>query len=74
MFNKLAKSHINPSLTHWSPFKGFHSRLLKPWIQNIYSSNFPNGMYTILYITDPTLDTYSIFHFCWLKSVDNVSL
>ena len=69
-----AKAHINPSLTHWSPFKGFHSRLLKTWLQNIDGSNFPNGLYTILYIRDPNLDPYSIVHFPWPKSMDNVSL
>ena len=74
MLNNLAKSDINPSLTHWVPFKGFHFRLLKPWLQNIDVSNLPNGFYTILYIRDPTLDPYSVVHFCWPKSMNNVSL
>ena len=74
MLNNLAKSHINSSLTHWGPFKGFHRRLLKPWLQNIYGSNLPNGLYTIMYIKYPTLDPYSVVHFRWPRSMDNVSL
>ena len=69
-----AKAHIKPSLTHWIPFKGFHSRLLNPWLQNIYGANFPNSLYTILYIRDPTLDTYFIVHFRCPKSMDNAPL
>ena len=74
MLNNLAKADINPSLNHWSPFKGFHFRLLKPWLQNIYGSNLPNSLYTILYIRDPTLYPYSIVHFCWPRSMHNVFL
>ena len=64
-FHNLTKSHIKPSLTHWIPFNGFHSRIMKPWLQKIYGSKLPNGLYNILYIGDPTLDSYSIIHFCW---------
>ena len=74
MLDNLSKSHINPYLTHWSPFKGFQSRLMQPWLQNIYGSNLPNGLYTILYIMDTTLYPYSIVHLRWPKSMDNVSL
>ena len=74
MLNNLSKTHINPSLTHWSPVSVFHFRLLKPCLSKINGSNFPNGFYTILCIRDPTLDPYSVFHFRWPKSMDNVSL
>ena len=51
----LSKAHINPSLTPWSPFNVFHYRLLKPWFQNIYGSNLPDSLYTILHIRYPTV-------------------
>ena len=69
-----SKAHINPSLTPWIPIKVFHSRIMQPWLKNIYGSNLPNGLYTILYIRDITLYPYSIVHLHWTKSVDNVSL
>ena len=68
------KAHIIPSLNPWIPFNGFHFRLMKPWLQNIYGSNLPKVLYTILFIRYPPLDTYSIVHFCWPKSMDNMSL
>ena len=70
----ISKDHINPSLNTWISFEGFHSRLLQPWIQNIYVSNFPNSLYTILHIRDTTLYPYCIVHFHWPKSVENVLL
>ena len=70
----LLKDHINPSFNPWSSFKGFNSRILKPWLQNIYGSNLPNRLYTTLHIRDITVDTYSIVHWHWPKAVENVSL
>ena len=70
----LYKSHINPSLTPWSPLKGFHSRITQPCLQYIYGSNLPNSLYTILHMRYPTVDPYSIVNCHWPKSVDNVSL
>ena len=74
MLNNLAKAHIKPSLIYWSPFEGFHSRLLKPCFQNIYGSNLPNSVYTILRIRDLDLDPYSTVYFHWPKSIDNFFL
>ena len=74
MLNNLTKAHINPSLTHWIPFKGFHSKILKPCLQNIYGSNLSNRLYTILYISYPTLYLYIKVHVRWPKSMENVSL
>ena len=70
----LAKSHMNLYLIPWIPFKGFQSSLLQHWLQNIYGSNLPNSLYTILHIRDPTVDTYSIVYYRWPKSVEIVSL
>ena len=68
------KCHINTYLTPWIPFKCFWSSLIQPCLQNIYVSKLTNNLYTILRIRDMTVDTYSIFHFHWPKSVYNVSL
>ena len=35
----LYRAYINPSLGTWIPFKGFHSRIIQPYLQNIYGSN-----------------------------------
>ena len=69
-----AKAHINPYLNAWIPFKGFKCRILQTWLQNIYGSNYPNSLYIILYIRDPTVDPYSTVYLHCPKSVHNFSL
>ena len=70
----LTKAHINTYLTLWISFKGFHSRLLKIWTQNISGSNLLDSLYIILYPRYTTIYPYSIVHLNWPKSVDNIYL
>ena len=59
--------------TPWITFKGCQSRILQPWIQNIYDSTLPNSFYTILHVMDMTVYPCIIVYFRCTKSVENVS-